>query len=297
MNNSHHEKKFTTSNKFHDSCFHKNERQQNSIKNCDKINCKIITFISEKDTNDSASLKSLAFNFAADGKRVLLYDCDCKRSLTNSLFPSPSTSLSSQQIKEACKDTLYDQVIDDERSVKPCDAMLIANNIWLVPGNFKMDEVNKIIETEEYFSLDKKIFHLNQKTGKFYAAIIETARSYEIDYVFLNINNNNNVVNRCLLFSSHYMIIQREFCSFGMIRELKDLINKWYAEINIIRRDTLSQTGKTTTDFPIPTWNPKLLELDQNSEILPTELSFSEIFENENARDSFESSFSKILID
>jgi len=194
--------------------------QRNSNRKYNINNCKIISFYAEKGgVCKTTNTINLAYAFAANGKRVLIYDCDSQRSSTAALLGlrllndqyiderSPLTSLINRPINQGYHRTLYDQVMDNERNVKPCEAIPIANNIWLVPGNRETNILETTIALEESYSRNKTPFHLNQKTGKPYASIIETAKDYKIDYVFLDLNPNKGVLNRCLIFSSHYIIV------------------------------------------------------------------------------------------
>jgi cellulose biosynthesis protein BcsQ len=215
----------------------------------------------------------LAFTFAANGKRVLIYDCDSQRSVTSALLGlhllddkytdevSPLTFLINRPIKLGFHRTLYDQIIDNERNAKPCEALPITNNIWLVPGSREMNNLDTLITLEESYARNVLPFHLNQKTGKSYSSIIQTAKHHEIDYVFLDLNPNKGVFNRCLIFSSHYIIVPAlaDFHSSEMMSSMKTNLVNWYNEFNVIRTETLPRAGKATTDFPLPAFSPKFL--------------------------------------
>ncbi len=248
--------------------------QRNSNRKYNINNCKIISFYAEKGgVCKTTNTINLAYAFAANGKRVLIYDCDSQRSSTAALLGlrllndqyiderSPLTSLINRPINQGYHRTLYDQVMDNERNVKPCEAIPIANNIWLVPGNRETNILETTIALEESYSRNKTPFHLNQKTGKPYASIIETAKDYKIDYVFLDLNPNKGVLNRCLIFSSHYIIVPAvaDFHSSEMMSSMKENLVNWYNEIKTVRGETLAQPGRPTTDFPITEFNPKFL--------------------------------------
>ena len=216
---------------------------------------------------------NLAHTFAANEKRVLIYDCDSQRSSTASLLGlhllddqytdvvNPLTLLINRANNQGFHRTLYDQVMDDERDAKPCEALPIANNIWLVPGNREMNILETTITLEESYARNPTLFHLNQKTGKPYASIIETAKAYKIDFVFLDLNPNKGVLNRCLIFSSHYIIVPAvaDFHSSEMMSSMRENLVNWYNEISVIRKETIQRAGRSTTDFPIPKFNPKFL--------------------------------------
>ena len=167
--------------------------------------CKIISFYAEKGgVCKTTNTVHLAFTFAEQGKRVLLYDCDPQRSLTAELLglemnnfldaTSPLTQLiDSVALKEGFHRTLYEQVNDDSNDVKPVQAIHIRENIWLAPGSRDMNSLDKKIqmhETMASFGDAMRYNQQNQKSGKPYASIIKTAEQYGIDFVFLDLNPN-----------------------------------------------------------------------------------------------------------
>lgn len=261
------------------------------MNNFDINKCKIICFYSEKSgVCKTTNAINLAYAFAANGKRVLIYDCDSQRGSSTALLGlslldkenvnaaswilsfendhqtvSPLTYLINRPIKQGYHRTLYDQVIDDAIIPKPCDAFSIAKNIWLVPSTREIERLDKIILLEEFYSLNPLLFHLNQKSGKPYASIIETAKAYNIDFVFLDLNSNKGELNRRLIFSSHYLIVPTEpdYHSSEMISSLRQNLVVWHDELDIIRLN-LSKANAPPTDFPLPTFYPKFLGIILN---------------------------------
>ncbi len=257
----------------------------NDNSNFDINKCKIICFYSGiSGVCKTTNAINLAYAFAANGKRVLIYDCDSQRGSSEALLGlslldnenvaaaswilswgdhetvSPLTYLINRPIKQGYHRTLYDQVIDDAIIPKPCDAFSIVKNIWLVPATREIESLDKRIVLEELYSLNPFLFLLNQKTGKPYASIIETAKAYNIDFVFLDLNSNKGALNRCLIFSSHYLIVPTEadYNSSEMISLLRQNLIDWHNELDVIRLK-LSKANKPPTDFPLPTFYPKFL--------------------------------------
>ena len=94
------------------------ECENNQNLGYDVKNCKIICFYAEKGgVCKTTNTTHLAFTFAEQGKRVLIYDCDTQRSLTAEMLglelinfhesPSPLTDLiESKELKNGFQRTL-----------------------------------------------------------------------------------------------------------------------------------------------------------------------------------------------
>jgi cellulose biosynthesis protein BcsQ len=228
----------------------------------------------------------LAFTFAEKGKRVLLIDCDSQRSLSlallkcqvelaeqciisnhnedaiTSTIENPLTAIINRKINDGYHRTLYDQVIDNGPT-KPVEAMPIKQNIWLVPGHREMNLLDRTIAMHEIsnspqfceISLDKS----NDKTGKPYASIIKTAEAYQIDYVFLDLSPSKAVLNRCLIFSSHYLIIPAvaDFHSSETMNSMKENLQQWCIDMKIVKQN-MSKSSHPI-NYTLPAFNPKFI--------------------------------------
>jgi len=117
----------------------------------------------------------------------------------------------------------------------------------------------KIANTETLTSeeLSSVMFTPNQKSARPYYAIMKTAEHYQVDYVFLDMNPYPGVLNRCLLMSSHYIVIPASldfFCETMMQMMCKNL-ESWNAKTKRIANSTNRQGGI----FPWPKHKPKFL--------------------------------------
>jgi len=234
---------------------------------------------------------NLAYSFAEKGKKILLVDCDSQRSLSLALLKSqvdllveqiienqtedantrpienPLTALINREIPENYFRTLYDQVMDNGPA-KPVKAMPIKTNIWLVPGHRDVNTLDQLINNHEMSNSPqmRSIFFdkSNDKTGKPYASIIKTAEEFEIDYVFLDLNPNKGTLNRCLIFSSHYLIIPAvaDFHSSETMNSMNENLQKWAKEMKNVENNMNSLNH--AINFPLPTFSPKFIGMILN---------------------------------
>lgn len=245
------------------------------IKNCDP---KIIAFYAEKGGVGKTTLcLTLAHTLAATGKRVLIYDCDVQRSLTAwtfginielhaiknprhvNILDNIYTKLKKTYDGKDFKDSLYEQVNSDDLIVKPAHAVKIKENLYLVCGDRNtpiLDE--KIANTEAMTSEQFTLMHMpNQKSAKPYYSIVKTAQHYKVDYVFLDMNPYPGILNRCLLMSSHYIVIPAvlDFFCEAMMNMMRENLENWNAKTKNIINSTNRQGGA----FPWPDHKPKFL--------------------------------------
>ena len=163
----------------------------------------IIAFYAEKGGVGKTTLCiTVAHMFAKDHK-VLIYDVDSQRSATAWLFGNELNAddningdlnaLIENNIMSQCNNpneyhlTLFDQVRDNESTIKPAFAHKIRNNLFLVPGKRDTNDIDTDISNIELLSSNLGAVP-NTKTGKPYNAIIKTAEHFGIEYVFLDLN-------------------------------------------------------------------------------------------------------------
>jgi cellulose biosynthesis protein BcsQ len=255
-----------------------------NIYNYDVKKCKIICFFVEK--GGATNAVTLAYTFAENGYRVVMYDCDSQRSLSASMlgleimanqnlkgFDPLSQIINRQNINSNLYEkTLYDQVKSNNNNLKPAHAILIRKNLWLVPGNRNMSELDQVISNEELMSSPQFPFstHINSKTGKPYQAILKTAEDCKADFVFLDLNPNKGPLNRCLVMSSNYVIIPAiaDYHSAEMMNNMKENLISWCTVTNSIRK--IFEMPDRKPFFELPAHNPKFLgfilnRIDSNS--------------------------------
>ena len=258
-----------------------------NINNYDVKKCKIICFFAEKGgVGKTTNAVTLAYTFAENGHRVVMYDCDSQRSLSASMlgleimankeligFDPLSQIIDQQNINSnVYEKTLYEQVKSNNNNLKPAHAILIRKNLWLVPGNRNMSELDQVISNEELMSSPQFPFstHINSKTGKPYQAILKTAEDCKADFVFLDLNPNKGPLNRCLVMSSNYVIIPAiaDYHSAEMMNNMKENLINWCTVTNSIRK--IFEMPDRKPFFELPAHNPKFLgfilnRIDSNS--------------------------------
>lgn len=235
----------------------------------------IIAFYAEKGgVGKTTNVISLAYTFAAKGKKVLLYDCDSQRSLTAELLGlkylhllnndqnnSPLTIyLQEVWSRTNLKHSLYDQIQDSNRNPKAAYAIKIKQNIWLVPGD------RATIELDEEFSRQEQMMspqfgahHRDEKTVKVYHSIMKTARNCKVDYVFLDLNPSRGSLNKILIMVSHYYIIPAiaDFYSAEAMNYMSENLEKWFQ--SYIKLKKLHELSGSNSDLKFPDHYTKFL--------------------------------------
>ena len=155
-------------------------------------------------------------------------------------------------------------MIDNAANIKAVEAFNINQNTWLILGHSDMHQLENVILGNEmlnspafrFLSLDRS----NDKTGKPYASIIQTAETYKIDYVLLYLGQ-GPVLNRCLIFSSDFYIILSDVNLPGLnhINYAYDDFKKWSDEMKIYSQNM--QSSICAINFPVPKIRPKFLGL------------------------------------
>jgi len=240
-------------------------------------NTKILAFFAEKGGVGKTTLCiNLAYTFAEKGKRVLIYDCDVQRSLTAWVFGNNIEvyhenqankldnfikSISNNINKDKFSLSLADQVLDDD--LKPAFAANLHNNLYVVVGSRRLiDLEEQISHTEGFcnaFSMPKLNMPKmpNQVSGKIYHSILKTAEYFDIDYVFVDMNPYPGSFVRCLLMSSHYVIIPSclDYFCLEMMHNMADNFTRWEKAI----RKNAEFTKIPGGNYPWPDHFPKFL--------------------------------------
>lgn len=220
---------------------------------------------------------NLAYMFAEIGKRVLVIDCDSERKLSmmmlkshvdvinnriakhyedeNSsiLYENPLTTVINTHVSIYPHRTLYDQIVDNG-PLNPAQVINIARNIMLLPGHKDTNTLDELISNHEIRSSGLKLS--NDKTGKIYASIMQTAKLFEIDYVFLDLSSNKGVLNKRLVFSSHYFILvaSPDPESSECINSMHDYLQEWAKEKKLVEENMFQPIN-----FPLSPFYPKFM--------------------------------------
>jgi cellulose biosynthesis protein BcsQ len=215
--------------------------------------------------------------FASKGKRVLIYDCDVQRSLTAWLLgnnfeiyrdshpndTNPFENFLNNSIRfnsHVFARSLADQM-QGEGEIRPAFAVKLKENLYLVQGSRDLIQVDERIAKEESFCIAMTNMNMGERrndyTGKLYHSIMKTAKSFDIDFVFLDMNPYPGNINRCLIMCSHYLIIPAcldYFCQ-EMMFQMRRNITEWDRRITAITRFT----NYHNSPYPWPDHKPKLL--------------------------------------
>ena len=255
--------------------FDQKMEELNLVKNKTPQNKKkpiLIAFYAEKGGVGKTTLCITIAHMFARSKRVLIYDVDPQRSATTWLFGNELyiqhirndqddylNQLIEQKIASSCQNpdnyhkTLYDQVHDANHNlIKPAFAHRIRKNLYLVPGNRKTHLLDgEITKNECFASMDPNI--QNTKTGKPFNSIMRTAKEFNIDYVFIDLNPNLGILNQRVIMTSHFLIMPTnpDYFSAEMMRSLN--LNEWQNDLNRVRETA------NASNYPLPNHTVKFL--------------------------------------
>lgn len=235
---------------------------------------KIICFYAEKGgVGKTSNICSIAY-MLSEKCRVLVYDCDSQRSLSGFLLGLNYQSLVANQDIENPLDeyinrytrenepiSLYDQIILNDIKATSAFAFFIKKNLWLVAGNRKTSSLDSEINQAEILTNPNFPFASpNNKSGKPYAAIMETAKKYKADYVLLDLNPSNGILNRCLVMSSHYLIVSSisDFHCAETMFAMFQMLKEWLEKMNKLREIEKLEPARKSY-FPIPERTVKFL--------------------------------------
>jgi chromosome partitioning protein len=238
-----------------------------------QTNPKIIAFYAEKGGVGKTTISlTLAHMLAQSNYRVLLVDCDVQRSLTAWVFGTNidlDQNLGVNKVDNfirrlpcpvGFKKTLYEQVVDREGEIKPAAAIRLKENLYIVPGDRRIPDLDSQITNNEAISSDG--FQLardipNMMTARPFYAIKKTADHFKIDYVFLDMNPYPGVLNRCLMMSSHYIVIPT--CLDFFCVEMMSMMLKNLTEWSKITNDISESTKRYGSNYHWPNHSPKFL--------------------------------------
>jgi cellulose biosynthesis protein BcsQ len=220
-------------------------------RNSRRKSAKIICFYAEKGgVGKTTTCIALAHTFAKDGHRVLVYDCDVQRSLTSWAFGINIELNHSHQVNKldnfiktlpsnGMPKSLYEQVNDSGR-IRPAFAACNNFGVYIVAGDRRTPELDTTILRIETLCEELKGAVPNNKSARSFYSIMATAKYYDADYVFLDLNPYPSTLNRCLIMSSHYILVPVCLDSFclEMIHNMESNLCEWKRRIDAIRKCT-----------------------------------------------------------
>ncbi len=231
----------------------------------------IICMYAEKGgVGKTTTCATLAFTFAKQGIRTLVYDCDSQRNLTSFMYGNELDNeeyngdldffLSDDPPPEGSVRTLYHQVMEQEAtsvdSIKPAYAKEIIPNLFFVAGHDELYLLDQEILTTEILSTSFPMASRNNLTARPYEAIKKTAIKYGVDYVLIDLNPNMGVLNQRIICTSHYMVVPAiadSFSSLMMSKMSRNLIT-WNDKLS-----TLIEPCGRPGGIPIPSHRVKFL--------------------------------------
>lgn len=233
----------------------------------------IISLYAEKGgVGKSTASSSLAWTLAAAGKRVLMIDCDGQRSLSKWILDqqladnqtlqgfiderAAAGHAEREQLRSAFAAehpddqipvhlleplyTLRDQLVEARESadeVRAAVPLPVPNrpNLFLLAGHSRIHDEDRHLNIQEGLSLANG--GGVTLTGAPYHAIMATARAINADIVLLDLNPISSTLNRCLVMSSHYLLIPGipDFSTKEMLTEMRDILPRWLDEWTKLR--------------------------------------------------------------
>ena len=203
---------------------------------------------------------SIGFMLASRRKRVLLYDCDPQRNLTNWCFGKEinvdygenlDEFIHKQELDTGCVRTFYDQVdppdLDINELLKPAHALRVYPNLYLVMGNRDTCLLDERISMSEQ-NAKGNFSAFNVYTGRTYLAIKATVEKYQIDYVLLDLSPVRGTLNRRLISLSDYLIVPcyADYYGYYLMSNLPTDIELWNSEL----RNSKDSANRTPYKIP-----------------------------------------------
>lgn len=230
----------------------------------------IISFYAEKGgVGKTTCTVGIAWELARIGKKVLVVDCDGQRSLTKWIFSDEIDRKYDGDYDKFVKETtqadantlysLYLQLSNFKSAVekvKPGTCVRASNspngNVFVLCGDRHINDFDSDITLCENMIHQSKS---NIYTGAPYHAIVTTAQKYQVDFVLLDLNPVANALTRCLVMSSHYLIVPTipDFFSKEMLGDLGKMLIDWHKSYET------SRLIASKSFHPLPLHHPKFL--------------------------------------
>ena len=248
---------------------------------------RLICFYAEKGgVGKTTQSCTIAWTLAMKGHKVLIYDCDAQRSLSAWLLgeyieADPFFGMYNDYVfrRDLPGDdnnrprTLFQQlepVRTANADVTPAYAIEVPHckNLWIVPGDRLISDYDGYVAAAD--ALMGYVPTQANLHGAPYHAIMATARHIGVDYVIVDLNPSRGALNRCLVMSSHYVIVPAvaDFFSYEMLSDFGTAMIGWRNTIernNVQLRDLRTRellgnpAAPNSIKLPFPQHFPKLL--------------------------------------
>jgi cellulose biosynthesis protein BcsQ len=225
------------------------------------------TVISLFNHKGGVSKTTTAFNLgwmiARKGKKVLLVDCDPQCNLTGMVL-----GLENMETAESILGTKNGRPLNIREGLAPafesrpsliqpvdCPQVPGNGNLWLLPGHIGLAEYEVTLGIAQ--ELSGSLVTLRNLPGSLRYLIDQTAQSYGIDVVLVDMSPSLGAVNQNLFATSDFFLVPMhpDYFSTMAIKSLTGVLPKWNTWANSAAQvQTLREA-----EYPYPQCNPKFL--------------------------------------
>jgi cellulose biosynthesis protein BcsQ len=222
------------------------------------MNAKIIVLFNHKGgVSKTTTTFNLAWSLTSKGKKVLLVDGDPQCNLTGLLLGDQfddyysSESTVHNNIKDAVKVAFEGK--PNPIQVINCYASPLNENLFLIPGHMDLSEYDSTLSFSLYSN--NIISTLQNLPGSFYQLITLCADTYNIDYVFIDMNPGLSAINQTFFMSSDAFIVPTNPDPFSLmaLKTLKTILPRWKTWIERSREYFASAS------YPLPETEMKFI--------------------------------------
>lgn len=218
---------------------------------------KIVLFNHKGGVSKTTSTFNLGWMIAEMGYKVLLVDADPQCNLTalflgnefDEYYENPQTR--EQNIKDGVKNAFTG-------APRPIDAITCKSaprnpNLYLLAGHMNLSEYEANLTFA--FTASQAMMTLQSLPGAFNDLIEKTARSIDIDYVFIDLNPGLSTINQDLFLISDAFIIPTNPDTFSLmaIKSLSIILPRWVDWKN----NHISEYEHSA--YPLPAGTPKFI--------------------------------------
>ena len=217
---------------------------------------KIVLFNHKGGVSKTTTVFHIGWMLAKLGKKVLLIDADPQCNLTSiflgdkfdSYYDEDSTK--NENIKDALAKA-FNGTTEPLKAVT-CPSTERNENLFLLPGHMSLSEYDAQLTFSQTAS--NAFSSLKSLPGSFNDLIVKTAKQYDIDYVFIDLNPGLSSINQNLFMISDAFIIPTNPDTFSLmaLKSLSLILPKWvkWKNENIeLFRDSAYPLPESTTKF------------------------------------------------